>query len=312
MIITAELLRKRWRSINFFDGGYLRLEVAHQLEWYIGFHSIEQMTIMLVLNNQIYAPQSSKSIIVSARQREIDGRWTLIFELMKNEQEEVFINLCCDLISYSSKATNEKDALSLVISRYKQWNRLLEYQNKGLLDEASRKGLLGELIFLKSKILEGVSPFSVVQSWVGSEGADQDFSFADRWYEVKTIGVSADTVNISSIQQLDRTDRGFLIIIRVDKCAPERQGAFTLVQKIEEVRQLLNNDYDSIELFENKLVKRGYIDIPEYSEQYYYYSDFKSYIVNENFPKLISRNVPLQVIACQYTLSINGIASWEV
>lgn len=312
MMMTVDYLEKKWNSVTYYEGGFIRLDTAHPLEWYVGYQSIEQKTLMIVSNCENNAPYSSKSVIVKNRRRENDRKWTLTFELMKNEQEGVFVNLCCDILNYSQSAANENEALNRVFMRYKQWNRLLEYQKKSLLDESSKKGLLGELIFLQGKLQSGIPPLTAVQAWVGPDAADQDFDFADGWYEVKTVGIGADSVSISSLEQLDSSEIGNLIIIRVDKCAPERQGAFSLSQKIAEIKENINKNSDATELFEVKLAKSGYIDLPEYDVQKYYCSGKTAYIVNDTFPKLISKNVPSQVIGSQYVLSIAGITDWEI
>lgn len=311
-MMTADYLEKKWSNVTYYEGGFIRLDTVHSLEWYVGYHSIEQKMLMIVSSCETIAPSSSKSVIASSRRRETDGKWTLTFELMRNEQEGVFINLCCDILNYSQSATDEQEALSRILMRYKQWSRLLEYQRPALLDEESKKGLLGELVFLQSKLVEKINVLSAVQAWIGPDGADQDFAFADGWYEVKTVGVAADSVSISSLQQLDSSGIGNLIIIRADKSAPERQGAFSLVQKVAEIRETIKQDSDASALFEVKLARYGYIDLPEYEAQKYYCSGKKNYIVNETFPKLSSKNVPSQVIASQYMLSIAGIADWEI
>lgn len=312
MTITTNYLERKWNSFTYYEGGFIRLDIPHSLEWYIGYQSIDRKTLMIVTNCETIAPSSSKSVIVSKRLRKTDGKWTLTFELIRDEQEGVFINLCCDIFNFSQSATTQIEGLNCVLKRYKQWNHLLEYQRKNILDDRSTKGLLGELIFLQNKLRQGINHLSVVQAWVGPDGGDQDFTFAKEWYEVKTIGIGADSVSISSLEQLDNSEIGNLTIIRVDKCAPERHGAISLFQKVTEIRDILNEDSDAKALFELKLAKYGYIDLPEYDSQKYFCSGEKTYIVNETFPKLISSNIPSQVIASQYKLSIAGIKAWEL
>lgn len=312
MILTPDDLERKWGNVTYYNGGFIRVAAEHPLEWYVGYQAIDQKTLMIVSNSETIAPDSSKSVLVSSRRREVDEKWTLTFELMKNEQEGVFINLCCDILNYSQSAASEKEALNRALTRYKQWSRLLEYQKPALMDEGTQKGLFGELLFLQSKVKEGIKVLSVVQAWVGPDGSDQDFVFADGWYEVKTIGVAADSVSISSLQQLDCDGSGHLVIIRVDKSAPERQGAFSLFQKVEQIREVIKQDQEAATIFEVKLARYGYIDLPEYEIQAYYYSGEKSYTVNESFPKLSSKNVPSQVIASQYKLSIAGIENWGI
>ena len=202
MRTTPEILQRQWNSIGYKDGGFLQIDTHHPLEWYIGYQSISQKTLLLVCTTDIGTVESSKSMAVTRRKRETDNRWTLSFELLRNEQEGVFTTLCSDVIEYSRTASNEKEALTLVINRYKQWSRLLESQKSGLMDENSRKGLFGELLFLQERIEKSDSALTAVQGWIGANGADQDFIYEDGWYEVKSVGVSAASVTISSLEQL--------------------------------------------------------------------------------------------------------------
>jgi hypothetical protein len=311
MKITAELLQNQWDSINYYSGGFLRIDTEHPLEWYIGYLSTNQKALLLISDADIGAVDSSKSMAVKRGRRETDSRWTLTFELLRDEQQGVFMNLCSDIIEYSRTAANSKDALDLVIKRYKQWNRLLEYQRKGLLDESARKGLIGELIFLQKQITGGMNVLAAIQGWSGPDGGDQDFVYLDGWHEVKTIGVSATIVGISSLEQLDSFDDGELIIMRVDKCAPDKSRAFSLNDIVRTVYDLLKDDPDAVPLFETKLSRYGYIDLPEYAEQQYFFSGSQTYRVDSTFPKLTRNNVPVQAVSAQYSLSVAGLKDWE-
>ena len=267
MRITPEVLQKQWESISYKEGGFLQIDTDHPLEWHIGYQSVSQKTLLLISDAEIGTVESSKSMAVKRGRRETDNRWTLTFELLRNEQQDVFVILCCDVIEYSRSAGNAKDALALVISRYKQWSRLLESQKSGLMDEQKRKGLIGELLFLRGLIAAISSPLAEVEGWVGADGADQDFVYADCWYEVKTTGASATSVTISSFEQLDCSDEGELVIMRIDKTAPEKSGAFSLNELVQDICGKLEINSDVLDLFQAKLSAYGYIDLQEYSAQ---------------------------------------------
>ena len=311
MKITPELLEKQWNSINYTDGGFLQIDTQHPLEWHIGYQSISQRTLLLVSDTEINAIDSSKSMIVSRRKRESDNRWTLSFELLRNEQQGVFAILCCDVIEHSRSATNETDALKLVISRYRQWSKLLESQQSGLMDEQSRKGLLGELLFLEHRIAIDKSALATVQGWVGADGADQDFVYPDGWFEVKSIGASATSVTISSLEQLDCADEGELVVHRIDKVAPDRVGAFSLNEIVHRISETLIENSDALDLFRAKLSAYGYIDLQEYSEQKYYCSRTQRYRADKTFPSLTAATVPTQVVSVHYDLNLPSLADWE-
>ena len=204
MKITAEYLHEKWNAFNYYDGGYIQIESKHALEWHVGYKEIDQKALLIISQNEPELLPPSKSIVVAKGHR-TDGRWTLSFVLMRNEQDSVFELLCADLISYSQAADNELSALDLIVRRFKQWNKLLEHQRKSLMDENNRKGLLGELIYLCSIIDSGYPLLAAVQGWVGPDGADQDFVYTDGWHEVKSVGAAASSVTISSLEQLNNS-----------------------------------------------------------------------------------------------------------
>ena len=310
MKITPEFLQKQWGSIGYKEGGFLQINVQHPLEWHIGYQSVSQRTLLLICNTAIGEMESSKSLLVTRRKRAGDNRWTLSFELLRNEQESVFVILCSDIIEYSQTAPNEEEALAQVVSRYKQWSHLLETQKSGVMDENRRKGLLGELLFLRERIGGGSSALTEIQGWVGAEGADQDFVYEDGWYEIKSIGTSATSVTISSLEQLDCIEEGELVIMRIDKTAPDKSGALSLNDAVHEIDSELVGDSDALALFHLKLSAYGYIDLQEYSEQKYYCSRWQRYVVNDTFPKIVRRDVPLQIEALHYQLSLPSLTMW--
>ena len=242
--------------------------------------------------------------------RESDNRWTLSFELLRNEQQGVFAILCCDLIEHSRLAANETEALKLVIHRYKEWSKLLEIQNSGLMDELSRKGLLGELIFLEQRVKTMTSVLAAIQGWSGPDRADKDFMYLDGWFEVKSISTSSDNVTISSLEQLACSDAGELVVNRIDKVALDRMGAFSLNDVVRRISALLIENTDALDMFYTKLREYGYIDLQEYSEQKYFCSGTQRFRVVETFPRLTTANVPTQVISAHYELDLPSLSYW--
>lgn len=311
MKITSEVLQKKWNSINFYDGGYMQVGVDSFLEWYIGYKDINQKTLLIVSHFEPELLPTSKSVLISKGLRE-DGRWALSMTLMRPEQEEVFTILCSDVINYTEKASSEDAAMHLTEKRYKQWHRLMEHQNKGLMDESRRKGLLGELLFLCEKLESGYPILSAVQGWVGPDGADQDFIYSDLWHEIKSVGVSAETVSISSLEQLDNFDPGELVVMRIDKCPPEKSGSFSLNDQVSKTSSLIKTAPDALLLFESKLVKYGYIDLPEYGEQKYFFTKKDVFNVTDDFPRLTAAAIMPQIASAQYSISLAAIEGWRL
>ena len=133
MKITAEYLHEKWNAFNYYDGGYIQIEVKHALEWHVGYKEIDQKALVIISQNEPELLPSSKSIVVT-KGRRTDGRWTLSFVLMRNEQDSVFELLCADLISYSQTAESSSKIWSWICrvfgsakafqkSLQKLWNR---------------------------------------------------------------------------------------------------------------------------------------------------------------------------------------------
>lgn len=310
MKITANILQQQWEKISYRDGGFLQIDTQHPLEWHIGYESTSRRTLLLVCDIKIDAIESSKSIVVNRRLRELDNRWTLSFELLQEIQQDVFSILCCDIIEYSRAASSEEKALISVIGRYKQWCHLLESQKRGLMDEKIRKGLLGELLFLEQYIDHCNSPLTAVLGWVGADGLDQDFMYSERWYEVKSIGISSTSITISSLEQLDCTQAGELVIVYIDKVSPSKSDAFSLNEVVYRISSKFSSDIDALLLFQNKLTAYGYIDLQEYSEKKYYFHGMKRYEVIDLFPRITSKSVPTEVISLSYELSLPALEKW--
>ena len=306
MKITADYLHQKWNSINFYNGGYKLIEEAEPLEWHVGYQEIDQKTLLLLTKEEPDLLPASKSIIVN-KGRRTDGRWVLSFTLMRIEQDNVFEALCADIIAHSQLTDNERTSLQLISKRYKQWHKLLEQQRKSLMDESSRKGLLGELIFLEGLLRKSNSYLATIQGWGGPDGEDQDFIYADYWYEVKSIGIAGNAVAISSLEQLSNDNSGFIVVMRLDKCTPERTGAVSLSEQVARISTMLSDDIDASSLFEHKLLKYGYIDLPEYNEQKYIYSGNQRFEVKDDFPRLNRTTLPRAIATAHYTIELSAI-----
>lgn len=310
MRTSAASLSEQWATINYYNGGYKRIDTEHPLEWFIGYTSPDSMALMMICSTELRPPDSSKAVSISCGKRD-DGRWTLIFSLEDSELKEVFVLLCSDVIEYSRRSDSPDKAIAAVIKRYKEWDRLLKNKKSGIMDEASKRGLMGELLFLRSRINAGLPCRTAVDGWAGPDGGDQDFIYEDGWYEIKTASLSAEIVVISSIEQLGSSTEGELVLIRVDKCPISHPQAFTLNTLVRSTRSLFADDTGAIELLDEKLVKYGYIDLTDYDQQYYWSGGMTCYRVDAEFPRLTRSSIPTQITEVKYTLSISAISAWE-
>jgi len=309
-MLSSDELLEQWNGLSHHSSGYVRIDGIHPLDWYLGHEEINQKSLLLVCHDKPGKTPSSKSILTSTGRRG-DGNWALVFRLIRDEHEDVFIRFACDLIESSREQLNNRAGINFVINRYKQWAKLMEQQSSVLLGESERKGLLGELIFLQKCLYEGITCLEAVSSWMGPEGADQDFIFSSRWYEIKTVGIGSKTFSISSLEQLNAPPPGELVLYYIDKTAPRSAGAFTLLGKVSEIKETLKDDPTAKELFITKLLQYGFIDLKDYEEFWYRQEGSNTFEVDYRFPKLTRGNVPVQVTAASYDISIHAIANWK-
>ncbi|WP_310551803.1 PD-(D/E)XK motif protein [Paenibacillus glufosinatiresistens] len=310
-MVTNEQLLDKWNSIIQYAKSYVRIDGTHPLDWHIGYEDINQKSLLIVCSYEPEILPSSKSIISSVGSRG-DGKWTMTFRLVRQENEEVFIRLCCDLIESSRNQCDSVLGIKFVAKRYMQWSKLMEQESKGLLSDSERKGLLGELIHLQNCILDGIPMHEAVESWMGPEGADQDFVFSATWHEVKATGIGSESVSISSLEQLKAPCSGKLIIYFIDITAPNSSSSFTLLSKADDIRGVLKSNPATLDLFNDKLLGKGFIDSLEYKEYWYRLGGIQSYRVDDSFPKLINSNVPPQIASASYNISIPAIESWRI
>jgi hypothetical protein len=205
---------------------------------------------------------------------------------------------------------NDLMGLRFVLNRYTQWHRLMEQQGSGLLSESARKGLLGEVLFLLRVFSDGMPALDAVNGWIGPEGADRDFVYRSGWHEVKTVGIASQAIGISSLEQLDAPPPGELVVCFIDKSSPNDSNSFTLKGKIDEARNIFGPTEEASDMFNIKLLHYGYIDLKEYEEQHYSFGNMHRYRIDESFPRLTRVDVPAQITAAAYEISLNAIEGW--
>ena len=302
-------LRQKWDSIDYHQGGSLQLAIPHALEWHVRYVTEDQKSIVIVSEIPVDNITSSQSIEAACNQRR-DGKYAISFTLVNRAQEDVFISMSSNIIEYSKDETTHKGALAKVLRRYAQWLKLLDHKRSTLLSANAQKGLIAELSFLKETIDRGMAAADALLGWVGPDGADQDFVYQDGWHEIKATGASSVTVTISSIEQLDGSIPGELVVYRIDKCAPAQAGAVSLYQLVHEVISKLIHNPGLVEDFVLKLASVGYIDMTEYDNSHFVISAKQLYEVNDTFPKLARDDIPTQITNAEYQLDLPSIASW--
>lgn len=305
---TINDLYEKWNSISSYTGGFLLVSDEHPLSFHIGYLGDSQKCFIVLNTGKLEKVSSSKAINVENILLS-DNSYALRFSLNYPSLDEIFVKLCWDLMSASKE---DPKPIEKIIAQYKKWLRLLQQIGNGLLQPHSQKGLIGELLFLNDCI-DKHGEDAALDEWVGPEGADQDFNFAKGWAEVKATIIAGTSVQVSSLQQLDRSDEGILVVYFLDKTSSSGSGTISLNEAVKKVSSKISLQKNK-DLFELKLAKNGYQskNADEYSSYRFKLAEKRMYCVSNEFPRLTKNSVPSAVVETQYKIDLPSIETFRM
>ena len=300
-------IKSRFEEIEGIDS-FRRIDDTHVLDLYLGRDSMSCYTLFLISESEPPQMFSARTISVQVGQRQ-DKRWGVSFSLLNNKYEDVFCHFCDDIIESSRRQRDKAKGAEFVCSRYVKWQQMLKKNSDGLLSQAEIKGLIGELLFLKYHMIPRYGEDVAVNSWIGPEKADQDFICENTWYEVKATVSGAESVKISSVEQLDVPVDGELVVVYLDKTSYSDEIKITLNSMYQDVMDML-----STELLQQKLcdilLNLGYFKRTEYDEYLFKFTKMVRYSVTPLFPALRRIDIPPSVVNAKYELSVAFISNY--
>lgn len=306
--MTLTELTNKWSSISPYGEGYLLVPDNHPLSFHIGYDGQGHKCFVVLNTGKTDTIVSSKAISVRCAMLSAGG-YSLSFVLNYPSLDELFVKLCWDLMDSSRE---DPDPVAKIVNRYNSWLRLLQQASHNILSANEQKGLVGELLLLEEAIVDRGEE-TAVMAWVGPEGADQDFNFADLWMEAKAVSIAADSVSISSIQQLDRSDKGVLKVYFMDKTTSEGAQTVSLPEQIAAVSKRIQSA-KLIDILYCKLAKAGYFekDAEQYKGNRYRVAEARCYSVTGTFPRLTKSNIPTGVSQAKYSISLAVLESYRI
>lgn len=305
----------RWREMPVHpeSPAFQRVDEAHPLNFYLGRETSGEWILLLITEECPKSSREYQAIHVICRQRQ-DGRWALLFRLMKPELEKLFSLLCEDLVESSRNIQDPARSASFVLARFARWQKLLERGHSGLLDETAVRGLIGELLFLESQAIPSRGLREAVNGWLGPTGAERDFQFPEHEYEIKTTYTGASRVLISSAEQLDLPAKLLdLYIVLLDAAEPRSNPtAFSLLDIVGRLREAMEPDPVALETFETRLMDVGFVAREEYGERAYLFRQFRVFRVGEGFPAIRRSQLPAGIGKVVWELEIASILQFEL
>lgn len=237
---------------------------------------------------------------------DLNGKWQISIFLKNEKEKDVFIYFLWDLYESVMNLHDDEQINLRLRKRVIEWSKLFEFR-KNYLSLESLVGLFGELYFIKDKLFEIYGVEESIRGWRGPLGEDQDFVFNQNWFEVKTIRFGKEKVNISSIEQLDRTDIGSLIVFEVEKSNYSVENTIGIRSLINDILYSISDNLSVLYEFERKLILLGYKDDEYYNDSIYLVKRARDYTVTNTFPRIRRESIDVEILNTNYTLSLSGI-----
>jgi Putative PD-(D/E)XK family member, (DUF4420) len=240
----------------------------------------------------------------------------LVFKLLDSSHRDIFLRLCVDIVTSTSKATSEKEAVEIACTRTWRWHHLLRGGSDGKLTAEEQKGLIGELLVLERHLLTNFGPADALASWRGPLHAPKDFEMGRVCVEAKARrGAARPYVAISSEFQLDDAgvDVLFLHVVELDRSPANTADGFSLATVAGRVRDAVESEGDgSLDVLETLLVAAGFRWEDDYSDSVWVEGTSRIYRVDDGFPRLTAKDIPTGIGEVKYALFLPYCEPFEV
>ncbi len=240
------------------------------------------------------------------------GVTRVLLALVDGRYRDVFLTLADDVALHLSRTTSAPDAYRSFVARIHHWQGFLKKHGASALSLEARRGLFGELHFLRELLAGGGDVGTAVQGWRGCRSAHHDFQYR-RWSaEIKTTAAASPrTFHVANVRQLDDSgiERLYLVLKIIEEEAGARESLPELVQAFREMMR-----GPAVELFEEGLHEAGYLDRHAglYKEPRYSHRRTRIYLVGEGFPRLLPHAIPNGVENVEHEVSIAACAAFAV
>lgn len=295
------------------ENGYrlTRMAPDSRFDIYAGIDASSFVLLAIGIHTRPPNVATESSSLDYFRQQRQDGSWLMVLRLRQNGLESVFGRLCQDLVDAAGDMPDEKALVGLFRDRLNLWKKLFQHGRSGFLQPHEIKGLIAELLVLESLLCnENRDPHETIVGWIGPLGADQDFMYSDHAIEVKAIGPGAESVSISSLEQLDCAVPMHLILATLRPATPGEPGAVGLNGLSTRIEGSIASSPEALNVFKERLLEARYVEHDFYDTVLFEPMSSMSYQVDETFPKLVSGMVPAGVVEASYKVEISAIAEF--
>lgn len=238
----------------------------------------------------------------------------VVVELRDEQLVDAFTPLVEDLAARSAAANDENDALFRLADGLGEWKQLLEALASEGMGTLARRGLAGELLLLRDRVLPARGEDAAF-GWTGPLKANQDFQFDDIAIEVKvTTGKQPQAFRVANERELDNRHTAELLLAHLS--LDERLGGEgeTLPDLVASLESHLAGNPSARRILRERLARVGYLaqHAEHYAEPHYGLRALRWFAVREGFPRLTELDLPDGVGDIAYSVALAACLDFEV
>lgn len=306
------LQQARNRPIEANGYRLTRMAPESRFDIYAGVDSSSFVLLAIGIHERPPNIPTDSSSLDYFRQQRKDGSWLMVLRLRQDGLETVFGRLCQDLSDAAEGVPDEKALVVLLRERLHLWKKLFQHGGSGYLQPHEIKGLIAEMLVLELLIRDGErGVHETVTGWIGPLGADQDFIYSDRAIEVKAIGPGAESISISSLEQLGCAVPMDLIVATLRPATPGEPGAIGLNALAARIEGMIAKSPEALNIFKERLLEAGYVEHEFYETLLFEPTSISAYSVRDTFPKLVRDMVATGIVGASYSIGIDSIADFR-
>lgn len=204
---------------------------------------------------------------------------------------------------------DQSQVFRLLLARIIDWQDFMERGRLPVLSKEAEIGLFGELSLLSDLIKFGIPVCKAVESWQGPLKGTWDFQTLNGAVEVKsTTLLNEFPVKVGSLDQLDDSYVSHLLLIGMRLAFSE--SGISLPELVNMLRGHLLNNTKAFSMFSQKLLKAGFSEF--HADQYqnrFLRTNERVYKVDETFPRLTRKVIPVQISEVKYALDLDAISA---
>ncbi|HDR4517628.1 MULTISPECIES: PD-(D/E)XK motif protein [Bacillus] len=237
----------------------------------------------------------------------------LVISQIVEDGEEIFERVLQNLVDHILVEV-DSPLYTVVYEVLDRWHNFFKRKWNSRLNPEEEMGLFGELYYI-NKWLEKFpdEPPLIIKDWKGPLKNRIDFVSKNSGVEIKAVAPKIrNEIKISNEKQLELnpvTDKLLLFVLKVEVNDAVGRSLQSIIEVIDE--QLIERAPSLAVKFKDLLLEVGVIG-EEYDENYFFVHEELAYLVNVDFPKLTSENLPIGINNVSYSIDLSHCNNFKV